>query len=294
MTGPDVIGRAYVKLGLPVLLLLGAMLAPQSALAGSSTAGSGSGGSGGVGVVGPTGGAGAGRPQVRSGNVTVSASGDGITITTTESAVQGRQLDFNGTTVTADAGDTVEIERLGRETDNQWVQTATGTVQPNGAFNAVWSVNHSGQFSIRAVLESTASPARASSDGSSSPQGGVSASPSTSTTPTPASSASGPSSPALTITVYHPSLATIYGPGFWGNRTACGQRLRRSTVGVASRTLKCGTPVSIYYRGRTLTVPVIDRGPYSNDATWDLTEATAKALGIPGTVTLGAVALQRH
>jgi hypothetical protein len=38
-------------------------------------------------------------------------------------------------------------------------------------------------------------------------------------------------------------------------------------------------------------VPVIDRGPYANGADWDLTEATDKALGIPGTATIGAVSL---
>ena len=40
-------------------------------------------------------------------------------------------------------------------------------------------------------------------------------------------------------------------------------------------------------------MPVIDRGPYANDADWDLTSATAAALGINGTETIGAVSL-RH
>ena len=43
--------------------------------------------------------------------------------------------------------------------------------------------------------------------------------------------------------------ATWYGPGLYGNRTACGQTLRRSTLGVAHRTLPCGTPVTFYHRG---------------------------------------------
>ncbi len=95
----------------------------------------------------------------------------------------------------------------------------------------------------------------------------------------------------VTVTVYLPSLATMYGPGFWGDRTACGEKLKKSTIGVANRTLKCGEKVSLYYRGRTLIVPVIDRGPYANGANWDLTEATDKALGIPGTAKIGAVSL---
>jgi rare lipoprotein A (peptidoglycan hydrolase) len=100
-------------------------------------------------------------------------------------------------------------------------------------------------------------------------------------------------SPSLTITVYRPSLATLYGPGFYGQRTACGTLLRARTLGVANRTLKCGTPVAIYYGGRTLIVPVIDRGPYAHHADWDLTMATARALGIDGTGTIGAVSLPR-
>ena len=63
--------------------------------------------------------------------------------------------------------------------------------------------------------------------------------------------------------VYGPSEATWYGPGFYGNRTACGRRLTRDTLGVAHRKLPCGTKVNILYRGRTIAVPMIDRGPYT-------------------------------
>ncbi len=75
-------------------------------------------------------------------------------------------------------------------------------------------------------------------------------------------------------------IATWYGPGFFGRRTACGKVLRRSTQGVAHRRLPCGTQVTIYYRGRLKTVAVIDRGPYARRASWDLTQATARDLGI--------------
>jgi rare lipoprotein A (peptidoglycan hydrolase) len=51
--------------------------------------------------------------------------------------------------------------------------------------------------------------------------------------------------------------------------------------------------VALYYQGRTMVVPVIDRGPYANNADWDLTDATARALGIDGTATVGAVSLPR-
>jgi rare lipoprotein A len=82
-----------------------------------------------------------------------------------------------------------------------------------------------------------------------------------------------------------PTLATWFGPGFYGHSTACGQTMSPTIVGVASRTLPCGTLVQIGYRGHLLTVPVLDRGPYAhNGATWDLTKGAAQALEIKETV----------
>jgi rare lipoprotein A len=84
----------------------------------------------------------------------------------------------------------------------------------------------------------------------------------------------------------HPSgIATWFGPGFYGKKTACGQTLTPGVVGVANRTLPCGTLVKVGYKGHTLTVPVLDRGPYSHiGASWDLTSGAAEALGITETV----------
>lgn len=74
-------------------------------------------------------------------------------------------------------------------------------------------------------------------------------------------------------------IATWYGPGFFGNQTACGQTLTRRTVGVAHKSLPCGARVVIRYKGAFLRTRVIDRGPYTNNATWDLTQAAAERLG---------------
>ena len=79
-----------------------------------------------------------------------------------------------------------------------------------------------------------------------------------------------------------------YGPGFYGRRTACGKRLRRSTLGVANKRLPCGTPVTFYHQGRFITVKVIDRGPYRAGASWDLTAAAARRLGVAATTRLRA------
>ncbi len=76
-------------------------------------------------------------------------------------------------------------------------------------------------------------------------------------------------------------LASWYGPGFYGNRTACGQVYTTQIQGVANRTLACGTIVTLTYGGRTVSVPVIDRGPYVAGRTLDLSNATRLALACP-------------
>lgn len=72
--------------------------------------------------------------------------------------------------------------------------------------------------------------------------------------------------------------ATWYGPGLYGRHTACGQVLRPHTVGVAHRSLPCGATVKFVYHGHSVVTQVIDRGPYSQGNSWDLTHAAALAL----------------
>jgi rare lipoprotein A (peptidoglycan hydrolase) len=88
--------------------------------------------------------------------------------------------------------------------------------------------------------------------------------------------------------IHKTGIATWFGPGLYGNKTACGQTLTPAVVGVANRTLPCGTLVRIGYRGRTITVPVLDRGPYAHGADWDLTASAAEALDITETVRISA------
>jgi rare lipoprotein A len=214
-----------------------------------------------------TSGASASNPLVQPGDIPVSASGAGITISTTASALLRNQLQFTGTVPAATANPTVEIERLGHETHWTWQPTAAATVTPQGRFTATWATNHIGQFQFRVVTG--ASSGQVATDSAS-------------------------ASPTVIATVYRPSIATWYGPGFFGSQTACGEKLTRHMLGLANRTLPCGTEVALYYRGKTLTVPVIDRGPYANHADWDLTEATSQALGIADTIKLGAVSLPKR
>ena len=237
-----------------MMLAAGAVLAPAASAA---TGGSGFGPA-------PVSAPASGGETVQLANTTVQASGNGITVTTQATTLLRHRLTFAGQ-ANARTGYIVEIERRGPQTHNAWVPTAYGPVSSGGSFTAVWPTNHPGRFSIRAVLQS----------------------------PRAATSRATPTAPALTITVYRPAVATTYGPGFWGSQTACGQVLRHATLGVANRTLPCGTQVSLLWHGHTIIVPVIDRGPYANGADWDLTMATAHALGIPGTETIGAVGLTR-
>ena len=197
-------------------------------------------------------------------NETVTASGNGITIATLASALLSNGLTIKGDVPSSDAGQTVEIERRGAKTNWTWQPTAQATVASDGSFQALWQTNHIGRFALRAVLAQAAA----------------------------ANASAG--APAVTVTVYLPARATLYGPGFYGRRTACGVVLRRNTIGVAHRWLPCGTPVAVYYQGRTLIVPVIDRGPYANGANWDLTMATGRSLSMTGTAMIGAVSLPRN
>src|SRR3954447_10159934 len=77
--------------------------------------------------------------------------------------------------------------------------------------------------------------------------------------------------------------ATWYGPGLYGRHTACGQVLRPGTLGVAHRSLPCGTAVKFTFHGHQVLTRVIDRGPYSRGNDWDLTSRAAEQLGFSST-----------
>jgi rare lipoprotein A (peptidoglycan hydrolase) len=131
----------------------------------------------------------------------------------------------------------------------------------------------------------SAAVAPESQSGGNSTTAGSTASGTTGSTTTSNDATSGGAAPAEPQVTHKRTLATWFGPGFYGSKTACGQTMSPVLVGVASRTLPCGTLVRIGYRGRQLTVPVVDRGPYGHiGAVWDLTAGTARALSITETV----------
>jgi rare lipoprotein A (peptidoglycan hydrolase) len=71
-----------------------------------------------------------------------------------------------------------------------------------------------------------------------------------------------------------------YGPDFYGRRTACGYAMTKTLLGVAHRSLPCGTRITFRNpaNGRSLTLPVVDRGPYVSGRQWDLTGGACLAL----------------
>ena len=170
-------------------------------------------------------------------------------------AMLGQVVTFRGKAM---SGTPMAVQRLQA---GEWVTVATATAGKNGHYVASWRTDHAGVFKIRTVPSSGAS-VRASSVQKS-----------------------------QQMTVYRPAVSTWYGKGWYGRRTACGQTLSPHLMGVAHKTLPCGTMVSFYFRGRTVTVPVVDRGPYGKGVTWDLTTAAADALGFTSTGrgTVGAV-----
>lgn len=81
------------------------------------------------------------------------------------------------------------------------------------------------------------------------------------------------------LSAYRTAVASWYGGG---GGLACGGELTSSTMGVANKTLPCGTWITLRYGDRSVRVQVVDRGPYVEGREFDLTEATKRALGFEG------------
>ena len=99
-----------------------------------------------------------------------------------------------------------------------------------------------------------------------------------------------PPAPAAVVTGGAGLLVTAswYGPGFYENRLPCWQWLKANglpiqflpdTWGVAHRTLPCGTMLVLTHGRNTVTVPVVDRGPYVAGREIDMSPLIKAALG---------------
>ncbi len=80
-------------------------------------------------------------------------------------------------------------------------------------------------------------------------------------------------------------LASWYGPGFQGRRTANGEKFNTHALTAAHKTLPFGTRVRVVNKrnGRSVVVRINDRGPYVRGRIIDLSHAAARAIGFSGT-----------
>ena len=170
-------------------------------------------------------------------------------------AVLNRHLVARGT-MPGSARRKVVLQRL--DPKDGWRNVARARIRSTGRFEVAWRADRMGRISLRAIVSGRRS-----------------------------ASASSSAAPIAKVTVYRPAMATFYGPGFFGQQTACGQTLAPDMHGVAHKKLPCGTLVAVTYAGRETIVPVIDRGPFHAGFSWDLTQATADALGFTGTGEIG-------
>jgi rare lipoprotein A len=174
-------------------------------------------------------------------------------------ALAQRTLRIAGNVGAGNAGRTVRVER--QRSDGAWETVTTAVAAADGAFVARWLTDAPGRYGLRATV--------ARDDG--------------------AATAATSQELFARVSIFAPSVASWYGPRFFGRQTACGVKLTRRTVGVAHKKLPCGTKVEIYHRDRTLVVPVIDRGPFVAGRSWDLTQAAAEALGMTTTARVGVL-----
>jgi rare lipoprotein A len=79
-------------------------------------------------------------------------------------------------------------------------------------------------------------------------------------------------------------MASWYGPGFHGRTTANGERFNTHALTAAHRTLPFGARVRVTNKatGRSIVVRINDRGPYVGGRVIDLSNASARAIGVSG------------
>ena len=81
---------------------------------------------------------------------------------------------------------------------------------------------------------------------------------------------------------YYDGMASWYGPGFHGNRTANGEWFNQYDLTAAHRYLPFGTWVRVtnLNNGRSVVVRINDRGPFTGGRVIDLSTAAAEAIGM--------------
>ncbi len=104
-----------------------------------------------------------------------------------------------------------------------------------------------------------------------------------------------PVEPAPTLRTLGSGIASYYGKRFAGRRTASGEAFNPQHLTAAHKTLPFGTMVLVTNpnNGKSVTVRINDRGPYSHGRSIDLSSAAAEQIGIVarghGTVEMAVV-----
>ncbi len=188
--------------------------------------------------------------QTEGGAAAAAPQSDTVTVSVKRHQLAGKRVKFGGKLESGAAGRSVLIQR---RAGKGWKTVARTQTRDGGRFSAYWRPAKAGRASIRAFVRDDAGTALAVRV----LRGG--------------------------ITVYVSRAASWYGPGLYGNKLACGGRLSPGTVGVAHKSLPCGTRVTFHHKGRTVRTKVIDRGPYVGGRVYDLTAATKQRLGFGST-----------
>ena len=160
----------------------------------------------------------------------------------------GSPVSLTGMLAGSGSGRSAEIQLQGRS--GAWLTVARGPAARDGSFKFSWRAPESGRFLARAV-------------------------------PAGARTSELTATPTTVITVHNKTQATWYDQA--GTTSACGVKLRKATLGVAHKTLPCGTLLDFSFHGKSITVPVIDRGPFVNGVSYDLTIEVARRLGFVNT-----------
>lgn len=85
----------------------------------------------------------------------------------------------------------------------------------------------------------------------------------------------------VSASAYYGSLASWYGPGFYGNYTASEDVLDYNDWSAAHKTLPFGTKIKVCYQyGCARGVEITDRGPYTGGRTLDLNKIVADRIGL--------------
>jgi rare lipoprotein A (peptidoglycan hydrolase) len=154
-------------------------------------------------------------------------------------------IHVRGLVLHAGSGNTKVVLAARRQGHSRWFKAATATVKPGKKFTIAWHSKKPGRYLTKITAYKYGKQV---------------------------------SDHLGAAFVYRTSFASYYGPGLYGSGLACGGRLSQSTVGVAHKTLPCGTKVTFKVGSHVVTARVIDRCPYVSGRDWDLTTALKNKL----------------